>query len=67
MVAPSRDVRDAGLLELVQRPLTGDPVWWMVCRLAHKIMDRMEVFPLPDAPIKSTLTKEHRQAFPCMK
>lgn len=66
MVAPNRDVRDAGLLELVQRPLTGVLCRWMVRGSAHKIMDRMEVFPLPDAPIKSTLT-EYRQAFPCMK
>lgn len=52
MVAPSREVKEAGLFEL-----SGDvnrKGKLLQTQNAHKINDRIDVFPLPDAPMRST-------------
>ena len=57
MVAPRRDVSEAGLFELrydAQQSRSAPSVQ----EQTHKIRDRMDVFPLPDAPMRRTLRRE---------
>jgi len=63
MVAPRREVSDAGLFELQAYVLSGQrrglsPPGSRFQREresgTHKMRERMEVFPLPDAPIRRT-------------
>ena len=51
IVAPKRDVREAGLFELIARYVD------MLAphrENAHKMRERIDVFPLPDAPMSRT-------------
>ena len=53
MVAPRRDVSEAGLFELrydAQKSRSAPSVQ----EQTHKIRERMDVFPLPDAPMRRT-------------
>lgn len=53
MVTPRREVRDAGLLELcVGHRFHADAHREME---THNIIDRIDVFPLPEAPMSRTL------------
>jgi hypothetical protein len=64
MVAPRREVSEAGLLELCNYKGKKNRRILIVLalsqprasreRVTHKMRERMEVFPLPDAPMRRT-------------